>query len=250
MSSLNTQACFDKIEVWNHTYQLYQNTPDSCPASIKYQTLDQNPAQRFSKTMIRVIRFDIIDVALHYKKLGYNPLLLNMADISVPGGCVKAGSGAQEECCFRRSNYYKHLKPEFYPLVDSQAVYSQRVEFIKSNETSGCIPIEPRNLDIIAIPALRFPQLDRDHRGYGSETEKKLMEKKIDMIFQVGYKHNHDVLVLSAFGCGAYGNPPQEVVQIFKKALQKWNGCFKEVVFAILGANFNFFLELENGQNV
>jgi len=237
---------FDKIQVWQETYQYYQNAPDPNPVSIKYQALNIEPNPIGLRSQVRVLNNDIIDVALEYSKLGYKPLLLNMADISVPGGCVKIGSGAQEECCFRRSNYYKHLKPEFYPILGTSAIYSQKVEFIRANESVGSIPMKlPGCLDLIAIPALRFPQLDRNSGGYGSREEMKIMEEKIDMIFKVGFKHGHDVLVLSAFGCGAYGNPPQVVVELFQKALVKWQGCFKEICFAILGANFNLFKVLE-----
>jgi uncharacterized protein (TIGR02452 family) len=46
---------------------------------------------------------------------GCNPVVLNLADILVPGGCVESGSGAQEESIFRRSNYCKTLIEELYP---------------------------------------------------------------------------------------------------------------------------------------
>ena len=42
---------------------------------------------------------------------------------------------------------------------------------------------------------------------------------------------NCDVAILSAFGCGAYGNPPQEVAALFAEALAATR--LYEVTFAI-----------------
>ena len=44
----------------------------------------------------------------------------------------------------------------------------------------------------------------------------------------------HDSIVLSALGCGAFGNPPAEVARIFHASLSNFNGLFKKVVFAII----------------
>lgn len=59
-----------------------------------------------------------IDCLIAYKQLqdaGNNPVVLNLADILVPGGCVESGSGAQEESIFRRSNITRTLTQDFYP---------------------------------------------------------------------------------------------------------------------------------------
>lgn len=59
-----------------------------------------------------------IDCLIACKQLqdaGNNPVVLNLADILVPGGCVESGSGAQEESIFRRSNITRTLTQDFYP---------------------------------------------------------------------------------------------------------------------------------------
>lgn len=46
-----------------------------------------------------------------------------------------------------------------------------------------------------------------------------------------------DVLVLGAFGCGAFNNPPEMVADVFGELLRLrgYGRCFKQVVFAIKG---------------
>jgi uncharacterized protein (TIGR02452 family) len=239
---------FDRISVWQDTYTQFQHSPIP-NTSKKYKHEDLiNINIKYTTTIVDVVNYDIIDVALmHRMQTQHNKvLLLNMADIAKPGGCVESGSGAQEECIFRRSDYYKHLTRNFYPIQDADIILSKNVMFIKHNETKGNPPMEtPIKLDIMAIPALRFPQMDNTYNHYLYDSDYQIMKKKIDSMFKLGIQYNYDVLVLSAFGCGAYGNPPKIVVQIFRECLQKYKGCIKKVVFAILGANYNFFQELK-----
>lgn len=242
-------ANYDKIAVWKDTYNRFLHEPEPNPPSKKFvftHIFTADLIRRFPTTEVSVHKYDIIDMALIEKYMNKQKVIfLNMADIAEPGGCVEAGSGAQEECIFRRSNYYKHLTKGFYPLINSDIVLSKNVKFIKHNEDKGNSPMAPLYLDIMAIPALRFPQLDNSFTKYGNDKERWQMRQKIESMFKLGYMEKYDVLVLSAFGCGAYGNPPREVVEIFREMINKYKGCFKKVVFGILGANYNFFTQLQ-----
>jgi uncharacterized protein (TIGR02452 family) len=243
---------FDKIQVWNDTYNYFLNDNiTTVPESKKYRLKKNNPNLNIKKynTEIQIIRNDIIDTALDEKRNGNKVLILNMADINVPGGCVKAGSGAQEECLFRRSNYYKHLRTELYPILGSDIIHSKNVKFIKNNERMGNTYMDtPEYLDIMAIPALRFPQLNSSFNGYMNISDKELMFDKIEAMFKLGCYGKYDVLVLSAFGCGAYGNPPLDVIKIFNEIIRKYDGQYKKIIFSILGANYNIFLNNINKQ--
>lgn len=39
---------------------------------------------------------------------------------------------------------------------------------------------------------------------------------KIKTIFDIAYKNQNDAIVLSAFGCGAFCNPPGHIAELFK----------------------------------
>jgi len=60
------------------------------------------------------------------------------------------------------------------------------------------------------------------------------MDEKINKIFCVAIENNIEILVLSAFGCEAYHNPPEEVAEIMYKYSNKYSGYFKKIYIAII----------------
>jgi uncharacterized protein (TIGR02452 family) len=68
------------------------------------------------------------------------------------------------------------------------------------------------------------------------------MREKIKCVFRAAAAQGCRRIVLGAFGCGAFGNPPAEVDQLFRRVLLgrdenrgEFLGCFDEVTFAIKG---------------
>ena len=55
-------------------------------------------------TEVRVENMDCVLAAKRLIDAGYNPAMLNLADLYTPGGLVEYGSGAQEENLCRRSD--------------------------------------------------------------------------------------------------------------------------------------------------
>jgi len=61
-----------------------------------------------------------------------------------------------------------------------------------------------------------------------------LLTQKLRTILHVAVKHGHDSLVLGAFGCGYFANPPDEVADTFADLLfGEFKDAFRVVVFAI-----------------
>ena len=60
------------------------------------------------------------------------------------------------------------------------------------------------------------------------------MQTQIELILEAARQSGCQALVLSAFGCGAYGNPPGAVAKLFKEALHRHGGQLEKVVFCIL----------------
>ena len=55
-------------------------------------------------------------------------------------------------------------------------------------------------------------------------------------IFRIGLLHYHDSLVLGAFGCGAFRNPPAHITRLFHEVMEEeeFKNKYKLLVFAIL----------------
>ncbi len=66
---------------------------------------------------------------------------------------------------------------------------------------------------------------------------------KIDTIYKAAIHYGHDSLILGAFGCGAFHNPPEEVAKMFKVQNESYIGdqqsCFKRIGFPVLSEQGN-----------
>jgi len=58
---------------------------------------------------------------------------------------------------------------------------------------------------------------------------------KMKVILQIALDRGHDSVVLGAFGCGAFRNPPATIAQLFREVIfQDYKDCFCHITFAIL----------------
>ncbi|HKL57680.1 MAG TPA: TIGR02452 family protein [Sphaerochaeta sp.] len=203
------------------------------------------------ETLITVVNADCLAVAQEEQD---NPLVLNMANPHTPGGGVEGGAGAQEEHLFRSSNYLLSLysfddtlakaygiprAKKSYPLCDAYgAVYSPKVTVFRGREKDG-YPLldQPYKASFIALPAIYGPPLIKNKKGlYEMEEPDRLLTKeKIRTLLKVAKNHNHQTLILSAMGCGAFCNPPNQVASLFREVLQEspYRGSFAKIIFAI-----------------
>jgi uncharacterized protein (TIGR02452 family) len=204
-----------------------------------------DPVTHYLHYQIQVFQGDCVDAALRMQDLGYSVALLNMASSFKPGGGVRNGAGAQEEHLFRRSNYHLHLCNRdlvHYPISETGGVYSPNVVFFRDSEAQGyALMNRPVTLNMIAVPALRKPALEKNMgRLWLTEEDTKTAKKKIRTMLKLATSHNHDCVVLSAWGCGAYSNPPRCIATLFKEVFSKgifgedgFDNCFRRVIFAI-----------------
>ena len=76
-----------------------------------------------------------------------------------------------------------------------------------------------------------------------------ITKNKNRTIYRIGILHGHDSLVLGAWGCGAFGNPPEQMAQLFIDVLNEdeFHGRYKDIRFAIIedhnsrGRNYQTF---------
>jgi uncharacterized protein (TIGR02452 family) len=214
----------------------------------------------YPSTTVKVINEDCLVLYEQLVSKGHRPLLLNMANATNPGGGYRKGDGAQEENIFRRSDYYHSLDGEiadkdrseriyctpkyelkplkgyggFYPMEEFGAIYTSGITVFRGTEAEGYPYMKNPLYDVcaIAMAAYRDPLLTKTNTLENKPAIKT--RKKIENIFAIAHQHKHNCLVLSAFGCGAFRNPPKHVALLFKSVIYQYAGYFDRIYFAII----------------
>lgn len=186
--------------------------------------------------------------------------VLNFASATRPGGGVKRGSSAQEECLCRCSTLYPALDQRrmwdgYYApnraagdrLHTDACIYTPGVVICKTDEDlpQRLDPGDFVTVDVItcAAPDLR-PTRDgasvQKACGDGGEGETWppdmiywLLFHRACQILRVAAANGVDALVLGAFGCGVFCNDPRMVALAFFRALERYRSRFDLVEFAI-----------------
>lgn len=181
----------------------------------------------------------------------YGVAVLNFANPEVPGGGVKNGATAQEECLCRCSNLYPCLAntpgvyDDFYQyhyehgryLYSDRLIYTKGVTVFKNEDLS----LKERNqwfrVDVITCAAPILFMLPHTNSAVLGD----LFRSRIRNIFNAAIDNDIRVLILGAFGCGAFKNPPEIVAQAFRDVLleEHYDTCFTDIVFAIKSSNGN-----------
>ena len=182
--------------------------------------------------------------------------VLNFASATSPGGGVRSGSSAQEESLCRCStlyptltqdwlwkDYYQKNRADQDNLHTDACIYSPGIIICKTDDS---IParIEGKDwvsVDVIscAAPNLREHPGNRHHPEYGRPTTLtadalyNLHVKRGNRIVQVAAANGTDILILGAFGCGAFANAPLVVARAYQTVMKDNKGYFDEVEFAI-----------------
>ena len=211
--------------------------------------------KRKKKTKVVVSGKRTLEAASAYK--GKKVCILNFASATNPGGGVLLGSSAQEESICRCSTLYFNLATEemytaFYephckkgdPLYNDDLIYSPEVYVIKS-DTSSPERLKkhdwyPVNVITCAAPNLREKPSNSMNPNAGDKAAKisdreleNLLESRIRRIFAVAAYERNDVLVLGAFGCGAFRNPPEVVAKVFHKVMDDYREYFETIEYAV-----------------
>ena len=152
-------------------------------------------------------------------------------------------AGAQEESMCRISTLYpclhakkndfygKHIRDYEMGLLDEMGnddlIYIPDVVVFKTDESIPKLKDEKTwfKTDVIVSAA---PQLNQ---YYDALRFRKIMESRIKRILDIASKEKNEVLILGAFGCGAFNNPPEIVSDIFANLIGKYD--FEIVEFAV-----------------
>jgi len=167
--------------------------------------------------------------------------VLNFANPYEPGGGVKRGARAQEECLCRCSNLYNVIsntkcESEYYEfhkankgyLFSDRVIYSPDIIVLKNDDYE--LLENSFNVDVITCAA------PYNVYGHNVDVLKTTYKSRIKNILEVAIENGVDTIVLGAFGCGAFHNPPQLMAEAFKSVLvdEQYAKYFGAVYFAII----------------
>ena len=234
----------DFTNATNFSIHNQQFIPESAIISIS----DVQKADKPANTIVSRLRS--FEAAAQY--IGKRTAVLNFASATNPGGGVEKGASAQEECLCRVSTLYpcltdQKMRVSFYTphrkngntLHNDDIIYTPNVLVIKDDDHN--LLSEPFSVDIIscAAPNLRERPSNQYNTGdtikvqISDEELLALHEKRARKIFSSAIANGVEILILGAFGCGAFQNDPHIVAQAYKNVLPDFAHYFHTIEFAI-----------------
>lgn len=245
-------SAYDLIQIFEDT----QNIISENPVLQEKLLLSQNGSQLYLENFtspirrvkgdgtVEVIENTTFQCARELRSRFTKIAVLNFANPHEPGGGVKRGAMAQEECLCRCSDLYNALaQPYFlqhyyqyhYQNCDSffsdRLIYSPNITVFKSDDRIPQMLDTPFEVDVITCAA---PFLD-DFEIKTDEELTAIYRSRIRNILEVAMSKEVDCLILGAFGCGAFRNHPGLMAKAFASLLiqELYAGFFEKVVFAI-----------------
>lgn len=273
----NVNIFNDSVDLMQTSSRLQQAIEESIRTQKIYLETDEVllPDSRGlnCKTVVSAKRS--FEAASEYAKEGKKVAVLNFASSTNPGGGVTRGSSAQEECLCRCSTLYPCLDidvmwKQFYnphrragnPLYNDDCIYTPKVVVFKS-DTSFPERMDESDwyqLDVItcAAPNLRAVPSNSMNPFAGDKTVQIEMEdlyklhlSRLEKVFKIAAANGVEVLILGAFGCGAFCNPPKLVAKAFGEIHEKYEAYFEMIEYAVFcngheTQNYDAFCETFN----
>ena len=257
----------DLIEVFEDTQKFYdenETLKKSIAESIsgtKIYFENESPSvgeKKFDETKISVGKYRTFETAQYYQKKFPDAKIavLNFASATHPGGGVTNGSRAQEESLCRCSTlypvlatdelwkkFYKFHRDNYNVRYTDACIFSPKIFVIKSDENlPQRLPEEKWiSVDVLtcAAPNLRPRPSTKYTPNQGKPiqvSDEELLEihkKRGQHILSIAAHHGAEILILGAFGCGAFKNNPNVVAKAYAEIIPEFDAFFRKIVFAV-----------------
>ncbi len=175
-------------------------------------------------------------------------LVLNFANPFNPGGGVRRGAQAQEEDLCRKSSlllsleskeaikyYVYNLSLQTY-LASDALIVTPEVEIIK--DADGMLL---EKTTVVSVMTCAAPMMTPNREGLTEEQYGELLYRRICTMLKCAAYLGYRVLVLGAWGCGAFGNDAKLIAALFGKAIREFDfggvrakDIFRRIDFAVL----------------
>jgi uncharacterized protein (TIGR02452 family) len=193
------------------------------------------------ETRFEVVNETTLSAARRLVEAGHRVAALNFASAKNPGGGFLGGARAQEEslarasglyACLAGHEMYEYHRAQHDPMYTSWALYSPDVPVFRDDD--GDLLDEPYLCSFITAPAVNAKVVLARDRSRRPQIE-AAMRERVGKVLAIAAAQGHDALVLGAWGCGVFGNDPEQIAQFFWYDLTgPFRGTFARVVFAVL----------------
>lgn len=262
--------CKERVEIFEETKHLYctsKRLVDSIEFSRQSQKVIVEGAQIPVSTDKNNMPANVVvsqkrSLAAARQYAGQNVCVLNFASATNAGGGVTRGSNAQEEAICRCSTLYpcisdSRVVSEFHDkhredlksgkinaLYNDDCIYTPNVVVFR-NDTETPILLPEKywyEVDVIscAAPNLRSKPSNAMNPGSGSKAVNikpdellELHKKRMSRILDIVKANGVEVIILGAFGCGAFQNSPEVVARAMKEVVENYLYSFKTIEFAV-----------------
>lgn len=240
--------CFEDTLRLCESTELKTKTENAKSSSKVYlEGFVAKPNRKETNADITVENKTTFAAAGQYKSYG-RVAVLNFANPEVPGGGVKKGAVAQEECLCRCSNLYPCIASpavyvDFYGyhykhgrfFYSDRVIYTKDVTVFKDDNLNLLDREQWFNVDVLTCSAPFIAKRKYTNKAALFE----LFKSRVKNIINVAIDNNADVLILGAFGCGAFKNPPELVAKAFKTVISenRYDEYFRKIVFAVKSSN-------------
>lgn len=232
-----------------HTEQMQQKYSDEIEKAVFGSHIFNRPSENSFKrkelvpedgciTNIEVVDMDSVSAIFKYGNWPeMNPIVLNFASYTNPGGMFIQGSSAQEESLCHSSYLYNILSANRFVrlyewnrrnknrgLYINRAIYTHDVRFFSDDGNST-------KCSVITCAAPNW-SVAMKYNNFTKDENLDTLISRIDMILHIAADAYGENLILGAYGCGVFAQDPTDVAAAFKYFLDgKYKNIFKQVIF-------------------
>ena len=175
-------------------------------------------------------------------------LVLNLANPVNPGGGVRRGARAQEEDLCRESSlllslesraaapYYEYNRNLHTYMGSDAMMFTPKVEIIR--DENGDFLDETVIVSVLTCAA---PMVSHGKEGMSEQEYQAMVYNRITGMLKCAAYLKYKVLILGAWGCGAFGNDAKVISDLFYRALKEMRfndlsekDFFRRIDFAVL----------------
>ena len=267
----------ENVAIFEDTRKIYQTDPELAAAIrasnhmqeviLESDAVKTCPPIFAEPAEIIVSKKRSFEAARNYSN--YPTCVLNFASATNPGGGVVWGSTAQEECLCRCSTLYANLTSQkvwelFYEahreqhnqLYNDDCIYTPDVVVFKTDTRDPQLmhPDDWWDVNVITCAA---PNLRPDRNGnmqvrISNQELYDLHVKRMRRILNIAAIKENAVVILGAYGCGAFRNPPGIVASALRHVVEEFHYHFRVIEFAVYcsprdAQNYQVFQQILSG---